>query len=224
MRGRGRRFAALFAGLLMLGGLGGCAGFGAWLPPHCPVELVASDTLPADLWLRAKLRFAIDEESVALEAIAQNGPDGLALVGIAPYGASLFALEQRGRDVHIESAATREHRYLAHFTLDALHRIYWIPAPEGGGAETGKNAGGSWAWGDERVAEESLAGTRRRTFTRGHETVTIEYPGPTGNGGIRIENPWCGYSAVVVTLDAAPPPPRDRAGSSEGSSADSSTE
>jgi len=194
--------------------LTGCAGFGELMPPHCPVELVASEALPADLWLRAKMRFEIDEQSVALEAVARARPDGLALVGIAPYGATVFALRQRGDDVDVESAATRDQRYLAHFALDALHRIYWIEAPEAGRDST-------WTRADEQISETRENGVRRRVFTRGRaggagarsrpDGVTIEYPGEAG-GGIRIENPWCGYEAVVVTVDAAPRPALDAGG------------
>jgi hypothetical protein len=211
-----RRIAWLLAPLLLTGGLGGCASFGELMPPHCPVELVASDALPTDLWLRAKMRFEIDEQSVALEAVARARPDGLAVVGIAPYGATVFGLRQRGDDIVVETAATRDQRYLAHFTLDALHRIYWIEAPEGAGDST-------WARAGEQISETRENGARRRTFTRGKaadtptggrpDGVTIEYPGKAGDG-IHISNPWCGYEAVVVTVDAAPRPPAS-AGSDE---------
>jgi hypothetical protein len=194
-----RACAAALAGWL----LSGCAGSGLVLPPHCPVELVSSEALPPGLLLRAKLRFSIDDESVALEAVAESSQQGLALVGIAPYGASLFALRQRGQDVSLESAASRKHRYLAYFTLDALHRIYWIEPPGGQGLAAPER----WSWGAEvvshRAAQDAAGGARRRVFARGHEAVAIEYPGAAG-GGIHIENPWCGYRAVVVTLDAGP--------------------
>jgi len=208
-----RRGAAAICALGLLW-LGGCAGFGQMLPPHCPVELVASEDLPADLWLRAKVRFAINDESVAVEAVARSGPDGLALAGIAPYGASLFALRQSGRDVSVESAATREQRYLAYFTLDALDRAYWIEAPAGG-------VDASWTRAGERVSDTTRDGVRRRVFSRsdadppGHgdrpDAVTIEYPREAG-GSLRIHNPWCGYEAIIVSIDAAGPRSESRSG------------
>jgi hypothetical protein len=38
--------------------------------------------------------------------------------------------------------------------------------------------------------------------------VTIDYPEPSGSAaGARVElhNPWCGYEAVIVTLESAVP-------------------
>lgn len=198
----------ILAGLLapLLTGVG-CAALQPGDAPDCPVVPVASHELPRPLLLRTRLSLAAREHELRIESVAQTSDGGLVVVGFAPHGVRLFALQQRGRKLEAESLAAEELAMPALWTADLLHRVYWIQSPQ----PAAPDGPTRWFREGEQVTEWRAAGRLvRREFavaeggSGASERVTIEYPGsgPRDTGSaITVRNPWCGYQAVVVTLD-----------------------
>jgi hypothetical protein len=189
---------------LTLLALNGCSSPAGWLAKSgCFVVPASTFDLPADLVLRARMKLTAGDQSVRLETVAQSVDDGLVVVGISNYGVRLFAVEQSGRELSIETVDSRNLEVIARWVMDALHRIYWIQPPAG-------DAGGSrreWSWAEETVIESRTPSGRRREFVRGSgdsasARVTIDYPDEAGSG-VEIRNPACGYEARVIALDTA---------------------
>ncbi len=181
--------------------LSSCAGIGSWVrPPHCPVAPVPTAEL-SDFELRVRMRFTIKSEEAHLEAIARSKQGELWIVGIAAYGIRLFARHQRGQEIQVEKATSPKFEHLALWTLDALHRSIWIQAPTN--AEAGRVV--SWQRENERVTESNKAGERHREFfrVRASAPVRVHYTRSATASRIEIQNPWCGYEAVVAIVDSA---------------------
>lgn len=176
---------------------------------------VATSALPQGLLLRSRVRLVGRGRELRLEVVAQATPEELVVVGLTPFGMRLFAVRQRGQELSTETLSEREFGRAALWVVDALHRIYWIHRPEASAPGDPR----SWEREGERVSDWLEAGhLRRREFARAgadpaSARVSIDYPGTSGGvvaagsgigAGISIDNPWCGYEAVWVTLEAAP--------------------
>jgi hypothetical protein len=168
----------------------------------CLVMPVSVQALPVDTFVRARMRVVVEDREIPLEVIARSQSEDLVIVGLAPYGLRLFELTQRGESLSVESAVSSEMHRLALFVADALHRVHWI-RPRGPSAV--------WLRSGERINDTRAKGERHREFEREHgppgsAPVTIRYAAAYGPGAqkIEIDNPWCGYRAVVVILDAMP--------------------
>ncbi len=177
-----------------------CAGIGTLSSrKHCPVEPMAVENLPHGRLLRAQVRMNAKEHEVSFEVIAQSKEGVLTLVGIAPYGMRLFEIQQRGLEFHQTSSTSRQMQWLAIFSADALYRAYWLQPP-------GSNE--VWVWDGERVTESSHGQQRlfrQKDASSGSSPVTIDYHDQSNSKGLpgaSIENPWCGYRAVIVPLDS----------------------
>jgi hypothetical protein len=198
----GARCDAALALLLALG----CAGSaGAPAGPGCAVVPVATPELPADVSLRVRMTVVAGGTSSSLEAVARRSGGALVIVGLAPYGPTLFTLRQQGRTLSVEGAASRELGLLPLWVADALHRVYWIRPPAESGAD--------WEREGERIRQRSEAGRLLREFAPSGAApdsprVSIQYPAAGGNGVIEIHNPRCGYDARLVTVEGAGPDPR----------------
>ncbi len=185
----------------------GCASFGPGSPKtSCPVEWAPSGSIgAAAASLRARMRLRVGDEELRLELIAQSRDDELVVVGLAHYGVRLFAIHQRGIEVAVEGASSRELEQLALWVMDALHRVYWIRPPLGPECESEDD---SWRWAEERVSQAREGGKLIREFALPDSDsatgrVTIEYPDPDAGEPaprVAIRNPWCGYEAVIVPL------------------------
>ena len=208
MRGRPAAGLALLTLLCV-----GCAGFS--LRPDrgaCPVVPVATSALPQGLLLRSRVRLVGRDQELHLEVVAQATSEELVVVGLTPFGMRLFAVRQRGQELSTETLSDGESGRAALWVDDALHRIYWIDRPEAPAQGDPR----SWEREGERVSDWLEAGhLRRREFARAgadpaSARVSIDYPGTSGGvaaPGISIDNPWCGYEAVWITLEAAPVDP-----------------
>ena len=202
--GRGRRLGWISVLWLVLS----CASMPPRLGgPGCPVVPVSSMDLPASTRLRARVRISVGDRELGLEAIARRGPEDLVVVGLAPHGTRLFAARQRGRNIEIDSASSREMERLALWVMDALHRGFWIePA-----ASSRREGGARWSWEGEQVLETWRDGRWRREFRRGRDStdgapVAIDYRDASHRGdrsGFEIRNAWCGYEGVFIPLDEA---------------------
>lgn len=194
-----RRSSALLFTLLVAPLVVDCAQPGWWKRPGCPVVPVSSRELPGDLELRARIYFEIGEpgeRDPRVEVVARAAPEGLTVVGIARYGARVFAVRQRERAIEVESATTAAHEHLARWTLDALHRTVWIQPPP----DPGIGAVVSWSREGESVTESREVGKHTRVFSRSGapEHVLVRYR----ERGAQVQNPWCGYRATIAFLDA----------------------
>jgi len=179
-----------------------CAGTGSWVQrSHCPVVPVSTAGHLDDVELRARMHFSMKNGEAHFEVVARRVPEELVVVGIAQYGVRLFAAHQRGREIAVEGASSREFAHLARWTLDALHRAIWISTPSDAGAGPVVN----WSWENESVAESIDGGQRRREFARpdASDPVVVRYLSPSAEAGDRVEiqNPWCGYEASFVVVD-----------------------
>ena len=98
-------------------------------------------------------------------------------------------------------------RRVAEWTADALHRLYWIAPP----SDLAPNGRRRWERAGESVTQWREDGRVHREFSRDGSSsarVSIDYPpdgGSEADAGALIRNPWCGYEARVVTLEAGPP-------------------
>ena len=199
----------LTRGILVLGVshlLVSCAGMGSWVQrSYCPVVPVSTADHLDDVKLRSRMHFSMKNREAHFEVVARRVSEELVVVGIAQYGVRLFAVRQRGREIVVEGAPSREFAHLARWTLDALHRAIWISPPSDPEAGPVVN----WSWENESVMESIDGGQRRREFVYpgASEPVVIRYLSPSAEGGNRVEiqNPWCGYEAAFVILD---PPER----------------
>jgi len=167
-----------------------CTGIDSWIQrPHCPVVPVPTGDLPNDVDLRAQMHFSIEGREARFEAVARQVSEELVVVGIAKYGVRLFAVHQRGREIEVEGAPSREFEYLARWTVDALHRAIWIPT------RSDADAGQVVSWSRER-REFARLGTS--------ESVVVRFDTAPTEVGYRVEiqNPWCGYEATFVVVGA----------------------
>jgi hypothetical protein len=165
----------------------------------------SSSDLPASTRLRARVRIGRGDRELGFEAIARKGPEELIVVALAPQGSKLFTVRQRGRDIEIKDASSREVKHLALWLMDALHRGLWIePA-----VDSGTEDGGSWTWEGEQVLEVRRDGRWRREFRRAGDAsdvapVAIDYleaPRRGRGAGFEIRNAWCDYEAVLIPLE-----------------------
>jgi len=166
---------------------------------------------PAAAGLRARMELRIGDEEIHLEVITENRPEELVVVALARFGVRLFAIRQRGVQVFVEGASTEELDRVAIWTLDALHRVYWIEAPQDSSEIQWRRAG-------EEIRETRANGLRHREFSLSPSDdatrrVTIDYARSTAtsearSGGVSIRNPWCGYEAAIVPIGSAKSLPR----------------
>jgi hypothetical protein len=192
--------------------LAAVAALGCLSPPwarergRCPVALVATEDLPKDLRMRLRVRLDSARREMHLETIAERVPEGLVVLGVAPYGLRVFAVHQRGREVTIDTPS-RSLEEVAVWTLDALHRAYWIQTPPGNATDPSR-----WVREGERVSEWRQAGLPlRREFAAAgpdgaHGIVAIDYAAAHAEAsepGTRIRNPWCGYEALLIATAAS---------------------
>ena len=167
---------------------------------NCPVTPMAVEDLPQGLILRARVRMSARNHEASFEVIAHATTKELTLVGIAPYGMRLFEIQQTGLEFHPTSSASAEAQALAIFAADALYRSYWIEPP-------GQKK--SWVRDGETVTDSDTGSERRRSFRQkgassdsSHVTIDYDHQSSTGDAhGAWIENPWCGYRAMVVPLE-----------------------
>ncbi len=152
--------------------------------------------------MRLRMRLDFDHHELHLEIIADRVSEGIVVVGLAPYGIRIFAVRQRGREAEVETPS-RALEKIGLWTLDALHRAYWIEP-----ALRAVTLPSRWIREGERVSEwrqdgrllrREFAATDRATA---HTIVSIDYAAADGSAsepGTRIRNPWCGYEALLIT-------------------------
>lgn len=206
-RVRGRlRISAM---LLLLAGTSACSSLISNLRvgplrTGCPVVPMPREKLTQNDDIRAQFRFRIGREEIGFEVVARSQQDALVVVGLSPNGSRLFTVHQRDGKFEVAGGTSKKLRILALWTMDALHRAYWIQP-----LTTPLVAVSRFEWFGDEVLEAQHDGRRQRQFARAGSdfaapVVTIDYlaeraPGSTGR--VEIHNELCGYEAVVALLD-----------------------
>ena len=203
---RRRPSAGLVLSGLLAVGVEACAIVGtAPAGRHCPVELVPTSQIVHSLPLHTRIQLHFADEQMSYEALAVAQPEGLVILGLSPYGVRLFAVHQRGSEYSLEVASS-ELRHLGRWTLDLLHRVYWIQPPDD------LDNGDAWPRGGEELREAAAVESGgRRVFSlvagwagdSASSSIVIDYPAAferSASGPVAIRNPWCGYEAKVLEL------------------------
>ncbi len=174
-------------------------------PPPAPAEL---PPLPRDpgFFLRQELRFSFGEASGALEAVVQSRCGVLTIVGLAPFGARVFTLVQRGGALEVKLHLPGSWPFPPENIARDVHRALLVPLP----SEAPASGERTLSYGGERVRErwEGGALVERRLVPEGRSGdrgVTVAYR----NGAtlasaareIRLENLDRGYTLELRTTE-----------------------
>lgn len=196
--------------LMMTAGAAGCAHQApaarpAPLVPPTAAEIPPADQIPGAFTVRQKLTAKSAQGGGSFEAVLQKSPGKLTLVGITPYGARAFLLEQTGSAIQFTSYLPRDLPFPPNFVLLDIHRVMgaWLGAPPAGDGERAAGQDG------ERIHERWRGGRLvERTFTRAAAdppgAITISYAGdgPSGLAAhVTLVNARLGYE---ITIDSLP--------------------
>ena len=86
---------------------------------RCKANLVATEVLPEEIDLHARMRMQIAGRAVSFDVIAQRRGAALGVVGLGIAGPRIFAVSQLGTDLDFVETSRRA-RLLAVRALDAL--------------------------------------------------------------------------------------------------------
>jgi len=173
----------------------GCQGLG--FPRDCPVEPLDSAKVLAGLRAQGTIRLTQEKTEPTLSFAVEAVDGALIFVAFTAFGTRAFTIEQRGSTLHFDDFLGRHMGVEARWLVDAIHRAYLIPTPEG--QRLGQEEF-HWRWAGEYVIErsDSDGSVRSRVFSKNPSAsdgkVRIQYPGSLG-ASVGIENPWCGYRA-----------------------------
>lgn len=170
---------------------------------ECPGALRPVDEFATDFRLDQRVRIRAARTDASLRLAVEKRGSRLVVIGLNALGAKLFTVIQTGGEVEIESLPAAVVPVPPLNILRDLHRVRFLAT------ETPPDARGlAHALRDgTRITEQWSDGVlRRRTFARvagaPHGEVSVEF-GELAKEGftrVRIENGWCGYTAIVDTL------------------------
>ena len=170
-----------------------------------PGELIDSAALPDGLFLRQRVEAHYPGGSASFAAVLQTADGVLSLVGLTPYGARAFLIEQRGQTIRYTQYVAHELPFPPRFILLDVHRALFraLPnAPLADGLHSGEDRGEAlteqWAQGHLVV----------RTYRRlnGHpvDLITVRYGAPAAATRwpdlIELDNAWFGYRLTIRNL------------------------
>lgn len=170
-----------------------------------PGALVPVADIAPDFIARQRVVATASGRPHGFDAALQRRGDALTLVGLTPFGARAFVIEQRGQSVAFTPHLTRSLPFPPRFILLDVHRALFmgLPAPHpADGEQRGARDG-------EEITERYAGGrlTERR-FRRldGHPAgeVVVRYDGgmepPRPPRALTLRNGWLGYELRVETL------------------------
>lgn len=185
---------------LMVIVLVGCGGRQPSMPP-ANVELPAlSPEAARPFVLEQRLTGKYGRREVDAQVVLQWQGGVLRLVGLAPFGARAFTVEQRGREVHVESTLGRDLPFDPRHVLVDIHRVLFR------GALTGLSDGQHERDdGGEHVVERWAGGrlVERRFTAPGQKPVVVSFfgaPTPVVASSVRLANQQVGYTLQIETL------------------------
>ena len=177
----------------------------ASMPAPTAAELPPPDAIPGTFSLRQRLTASSAKGGGSFEAVLQKQLGKLTLVGLTPYGARAFLLEQTKGDVQFTKYVPRDLPFPPTFMLLDIHRVLasWLGPPLAAGGERSGQVG------DETIRERWQHGKlMERTFTSAKSNppgvITISY---TGHGAgdniathITLQNARLDYRIVIETV------------------------
>lgn len=170
-----------------------------------PPSNVVLPVLPAEavhpFVLEQRLRGKYGDREVDAQVVLQWQAGVLRLIGLAPFGARAFLVEQRGSEVHVESSFGREPPFDPRHVLVDIHRVLFRGALTGlaDGEHQRDDAG-------EHIVERWAAGhlvERRFTQQPGQKPVVVSFsaaPAPVLAPTVRLVNEHAGYTLEIETL------------------------
>lgn len=172
-----------------------------------PGTLIPSTELGPDFLARQKLSGKHGEQDFRFEAVLQLRGGVLTVVGLTPFNAKAFVIEQTGTEVEFQQFMDRELPFPPQYILQDIHRTwFWHhrlpwgdhPREEAPQAELeGERVREVWEQGNlvrrsfERL-DGAPAGVLRIDYVGGHRTGK---PAPH----VVIDNAWFGYRLEIET-------------------------
>ncbi|HEY5658638.1 MAG TPA: DUF3261 domain-containing protein [Myxococcota bacterium] len=175
----------------------------------CPGALRPVGEIPEDFRLEQRLRIRAPRASASLRIAVEKRGTRLVLIGLNELGAKLFTVVQTDGEVQVEALPAAVLPVAPLGVLRDLHRVRFL----GAGAAPDASGRAEGLYDGTRITETWRAGALvRRSFQReadpGGERVIVEFnrPDAASPARVRIENGWCGYTALIDTLDEEPLP------------------
>jgi hypothetical protein len=174
-------------------------------PAAMPAEQVVLPALAADVRapfvLEQRLHGRYGEREIEAHVVLQWHQGVLRLVGLAPFGARAFVVEQRGSEVQVENSLGRELPFDPRHVLVDIHRVLFS-------GFTGVQPDGEHELraGDELIRERWQAGhvvERRFEPAAGQGRVVVSFSGaaaPVVAPRVRLVNEALRYQLEIETL------------------------
>jgi hypothetical protein len=172
-------------------------------------ELPGPDAIPGIFTVRQKLVAQSNHGGGSFEAVLAKSAGRLMLIGLLPYGARAFVLDQKGSEVRFTNYLAREPPFPPSWMLLDVYRVFgnWLGEPLLDGEREATTRG-------ERVRERWGAGRLlERTFVRASADpagmISITYEGMARPGfaeHVTLRNGRFGYQLSIHTLPGLPPP------------------
>jgi Protein of unknown function (DUF3261) len=175
---------------------------GARPPPAAPVTLqpLAADARPPFV-LEQRLHGRYGEREVDAHVVLQWHEGVLRLIGLAPFGARAFVVEQRGSEVRVENSLGRELPFDPRHVLVDIQRVLFA-----GFTSAQPDGEHELRQGDALIRERWQAGRvleRRFVAAAGKGDVVVSFSGPTAPviaPSVRLVNESLGYQLEIETL------------------------
>ena len=191
----------LLSSLLM-----GCLTHSEAAMPDYPGLLGPPEELTQDFVWRQKIYARWGERAHSFEAVLQKKGDTLRLIGLTPYGAKAFVMEQRGCAIsRFQSFLPEELPFPPRFILNDVHRAFLL------NAQLPPRADGDhhFSWAGESVKESWSQGRLMvRVYSRDDGRppgeILVRYHGGIVGlqppAKITYANGWFGYVLEIETL------------------------
>jgi Protein of unknown function (DUF3261) len=175
----------------------------AGAPPNAAENPPPPDTIPGAFTVRQKVTARSSHGGGSFEAVLEKQAGKLILVGLTPYGARAFVLEQTPSNVKFTSYLPRELPFSPAFMLMDVHRVFgeWLgpPPPDGerAGVVRGEFVREHWHGGAIVSRTFAPTGAAEQPTT----TVTYSGQGPSGLAAqVTLTNARFGYMLLIETL------------------------
>jgi len=172
------------------------------MAPPTAAELPAPDAIPGTFSVRQKLKATSPKGGGSFEAVLQKQPGTLTLVGLTPYGARAFLLQQTKDGVQFDKYIPREMPFAPTFMLLDMHRVLdqWLGPPLAAGERSGQVGDETIheRWQDGRLVERTFANAKAQP----PGTIAITYAGYDASGfaaHITLQNARLDYRIEIET-------------------------
>lgn len=184
----------------LLASCGGSRARSAQPPGPVALRPLAADARPPFV-LEQRLHGRYGEQDIEAHVVLQWHEGVLRLVGLAPFGARAFVVEQRGADVRVENSLGRELPFDPRHVLVDIHHVLF----EGFGS-TQPDGEHELRDGDALIRERWQAGhiVERRVGGAAGKGVVISFsgaPAPVLAPRVRLVNEGLGYQLQIETLN-----------------------